>query len=34
MKIYKVSADGKTYTTQWLTEKEVEEHKTMGYIVE
>lgn len=32
---YKVSADdGKTYTTQWLTEEEAEEHKAMGYIVE
>lgn len=32
---YKVSADGgKTYTMQYFTEEEAEEHKAMGYIVE
>ena len=33
MKLYNISADGKTWTTQWLTEQDVEEHKKLGYIV-
>ena len=35
MKLYNISADGgNTWTTQWLREHEVEEHKQLGYIVE
>jgi hypothetical protein len=34
MKLYNISADGgNTWTTQWLREHEVEEHKQLGYIV-
>ena len=32
--MYELSADnGKTWTTQWLTANEAEEHEKMGYIV-
>lgn len=35
MKLYQISADnGRSYSEQWLTEKEVEELKADGYIVE
>lgn len=31
--LYDVSADGKTVTTQWLTDAEAKEHEELGYIV-
>ena len=31
--LYDISSDGKTTTTQWLTEEEAKEHEELGYIV-